>query len=61
MALHFRMKKTSDSDKNLNSEAGDVKRRHQVADWGKCSVFCSSCWEEGGLPSYYGAAAEPQF
>lgn len=52
MALHFRMKKMNDSEENLSSEAGDVKRRHQVSHWGKCSVFCWSCWEEeGGLPS----------
>lgn len=27
------MKKINDSEENLNSDAGDVKRRHQAADW----------------------------
>lgn len=33
MALYFRMKKINDSEENLNSDAGNVKRRHQAADW----------------------------
>jgi hypothetical protein len=49
MVLYFRMKKINDSEENLNSDAGDVKRRHQAADWEKCSLFWSSSWGEHAI------------
>lgn len=48
MALHFRIKKMNDSEGNLNSRAGDVKRRHQVANCGTAGSSVEAAGRSGG-------------
>lgn len=50
-ALKFQKGKHDLKEKNLNYEAGDVKRRHHVVDCRKCSVLRSGTTSAQGRPT----------